>query len=70
MGHRAAVGAENAPNLRLENTETSSEISIGNARFSGGCADLPLGMEVIDTQSNHLHVLPKVNGLLMNLSSE
>ena len=42
MGQEAVNGAEYASKLPLERQKMSSfEISTGNARVSGGCADLP-----------------------------
>jgi len=41
LGQRAANGAEYAPRLQFERPKkSSSEISTGNGRINGGCADL------------------------------
>ena len=42
IGQRAANGAEYASNMPFERPKmSSSEISTGNDRVSGSCADLP-----------------------------
>jgi transposase, IS5 family len=42
QAQRAMNGAENAPNMPFEHPKmSSSEISTGNGRVSGSCADLP-----------------------------